>query len=107
MKVKRIHRQNEEYQATSPTPTQIRELLKESGLNQTQFAKLGCVEYRTLWRWLIGDEEKRQSMHPALWELIQIKVHLLNKLQPISKNRLTSISVRDIIRFMDGDEPFR
>lgn len=56
--------------AANPTPAQIKAKRAEVGLTQTQCAELlysGCRKWQA---WEGGE----QRMHPALWELFNIKI---------------------------------
>jgi putative transcriptional regulator len=52
----------------NPTPAQIRE--SRAGLTQTQAATLVHVGLRCWQQWEAGD----RKMHPAFWELFNIKL---------------------------------
>ncbi len=52
-----------------PTPEQIIALRKQAGLTQTECARLVYSELRTWQYW----ENGARKMHPALWELFEIK----------------------------------
>jgi DNA-binding transcriptional regulator YiaG len=54
----------------SPTPEQIASLRYRHSLNQVQFGELLYVGVRSVQHWESGDRD----MHPALWELAQIKL---------------------------------
>jgi len=54
----------------SPTPEQIKQARKEAGLTQTQAAALIDMKRRTWQHWETGD----RNMHPALWEMWNIKL---------------------------------
>lgn len=58
----------------NPTPQQIIKTRKDAGLTQSQAAALIYSELRTWQHWEKGD----RSMHPALFELFQIKISNLN-----------------------------
>jgi DNA-binding transcriptional regulator YiaG len=53
-----------------PTPEQIRSARHNAGLTQTQAAKLVYSTERAWQFWEAGD----RSMHPAIWELFNLKV---------------------------------
>jgi len=52
-----------------PTPTEIRAAREAAGLTQTQAAALLHSALRAWQRWEAGD----RAMHPAFWELFEIK----------------------------------
>lgn len=54
---------------SSPTPTEIRAAREAAGLTQTQAAALLHSALRAWQRWEAGD----RAMHPAFWELFEIK----------------------------------
>lgn len=54
---------------SSPTPTEIRAAREAAGLTQTQAAALLHSAMRAWQRWEAGD----RAMHPAFWELFEIK----------------------------------
>lgn len=54
---------------TGPTPDAIRAARKAAGLTQTQAAALIYCTMRAWQDWEAG----KRSMHPAMWELWQIK----------------------------------
>lgn len=54
---------------TNPTPEQIKEARRKVGLTQTQAGALVHTTVRTWQQWEAGD----RRMHPAFWELFQIK----------------------------------
>ena len=58
----------------SPTPEQIKTARTDAGLTQTQAATLIYSELRTWQHWEKGD----RRMHPAFWELFNIKTSLNN-----------------------------
>lgn len=55
--------------ATAPTPAQLRAARERAGLTQTQ---AGAVVHVTLRAWQLWEAGQRE-MHPAFWELFQIK----------------------------------
>jgi hypothetical protein len=60
----------------SPTPEQIREARLEAGLSQTEAAGLLFCHMMTWVKWEhydVKDRTRNSSMHPAFWELFQIK----------------------------------
>ena len=54
----------------SPTPEQIRSARHKAGLTQTKAAKLVYCTLNAWQKWEAGD----RSMHPAIWELFNLKV---------------------------------
>jgi DNA (cytosine-5)-methyltransferase 1 len=54
---------------TSPTPEQIRQVRELAGLSQTQAAAIVHASLRTWQHWEAGD----RVMHPAFWDLFNIK----------------------------------
>lgn len=59
----------------SPTPQQITRVRNNAGLTQTQAADILYCNLRTWQKWE-GNESK---MHPALWELFNIKLKRFTK----------------------------
>jgi putative transcriptional regulator len=57
----------------TPTPEQIRKARHQAGLSQTEAGALIHCALRT---WQDWEADKRQ-MHPAMWELFQLKVRRL------------------------------
>lgn len=57
-------------QATEPAPHEIRALREARGLTQSQATELVHCGLRAWQKWEAGD----RAMHPAFWELFQIKV---------------------------------
>ena len=55
---------------TSPTPEEIRQARELAGLSQTQAAETVHAGLRSWQHWEAGD----RVMHPAFWELFQIKI---------------------------------
>lgn len=55
---------------SNPAPDAIKAARAAAGLTQTQAAKLVHMEQRGWARWESGD----RRMHPAIWELWQIKI---------------------------------
>jgi DNA-binding transcriptional regulator YiaG len=60
--------------APNPTPEEIRFSREASGLTQTEAGKLLHTTCRTWQQWEAGD----RRMHPAFWELFQIKLAMRN-----------------------------
>jgi putative transcriptional regulator len=58
----------------SPTPEQIKKARLDAGLTQAQAAALVYSELRAWQYWEKGD----RSMHPAFWELFNIKISMNN-----------------------------
>lgn len=58
----------------NPKPDQIKKSRTEAGLSQTQAAALIYSELRTWQHWENGD----RKMHPALFELFNIKTAMNN-----------------------------
>ena len=54
---------------TSPSPAEIRQARELAGLSQAQAAALVHAGLRSWQHWEAGD----RVMHPAFWELFQIK----------------------------------
>ena len=55
---------------TNPPPTEIRQAREAAGLSQTQAAAIVHAGLRSWQHWEAGD----RVMHPAFWELFQIKI---------------------------------
>ncbi len=53
-----------------PSPEQIKAARLKAGLTQGEAAKLVYVDLRTWQKW----EGAERKMHPAMWELFEIKV---------------------------------
>jgi len=58
-----------------PTPEKIKRVRESVELTQSECADLLYVDLRTWQKWE-GDERK---MHPAFWELFQIKISDIKK----------------------------
>lgn len=60
----------------SPTPRQIRKARREAGLSQRRAALTVHCGVRTWqqWEYAGNNPRMRRAMHPAVWELFQIKV---------------------------------
>jgi DNA-binding transcriptional regulator YiaG len=56
-------------QSPNPSPAAIREAREQADLTQTEAAALVHTTCRTWQQWEAGD----RKMHPAFWELFQIK----------------------------------
>lgn len=54
-----------------PSKEEIKEARKAAGLTQTEAAVLVCTTCRVFQQWEAGDRQ----MHPAFWELFNIKVN--------------------------------
>lgn len=60
--------------AANPTPEQIRQAREAAGLSQTAAAALVYTALRTWQQWEAANDRR---MHPAIWELWQLKVAAL------------------------------
>jgi DNA-binding transcriptional regulator YiaG len=64
----------------TPTPEQIRKAREKAKMTQAEAAALIYYKWRTWDRWEKGEREGKGKrtcvMHPALWELWQIKAKL-------------------------------
>ena len=58
--------------SSNPAPDAIKEIRSEIGISQTAAAALVHTTCRTWQQWEAGD----RRMHPAFWELFNIKVKL-------------------------------
>jgi DNA-binding transcriptional regulator YiaG len=56
--------------ASNPSPKEIVEAREAAGLTQTEAGELIYSSLRTWQHWEMGD----RRMHPAFWELFQIKL---------------------------------
>lgn len=56
--------------ASNPTPAEIRALRESLGLSQTAAAALIHCTLRAWQEWEAGN----RRMHPAMWELLRIKI---------------------------------
>lgn len=56
--------------ARNPSPAEIREAREKAGLTQTEAGDLLYVSLRGWQKW----EGAERPMHPAFWELFQIKL---------------------------------
>ena len=63
------NRSRRENPAANPKPEQIRELREQTGLTQQQMADLIHYNIRGYQKFEAGNTR----MHPAVWELLQIK----------------------------------
>lgn len=59
----------------NPSATEIRKARAEAGLTQAQAAAMVHANLRSWQKWEAGDRE----MHPAFWELFEIKLEALKK----------------------------
>jgi len=55
--------------SSNPTPAEIRQARESAGLTQTQAAAMIHCGLRAWQKWEGGE----RKMHPAMWELFQIK----------------------------------
>ena len=55
----------------NPTPQKIRDAREEAGISQSKAGRLVCVGVRTWQKWELGE----RKMHPAFWELFNIKIN--------------------------------
>ena len=53
----------------NPTPKEIKQARKDSGLTQSKASELVYCGLRAWQQWEAGD----RKMHPAMWELFKIK----------------------------------
>lgn len=59
----------------NPTPAQVRRAREEAGLTQEQAAALVYASWRTWQNWETdASAEEHRRMHPATWELFQVKL---------------------------------
>lgn len=58
-----------------PDPKEIKVLREEIGLTQTQAGQVVHVKLRTWQQWEAGD----RKMHPAFWDLFNIKIDKMKK----------------------------
>lgn len=59
----------------NPMPAEVRALRAESGLTQAQFGELVHTTGRVVMQWEADlPDPKARRMHPAFWELINIKL---------------------------------
>lgn len=82
----------------SPTPDQIRALYQSAGLKRAEAAKLLGVPLETFISWLRPATSKSQRDMPAtVFELLEIKIAALNKIQGYSResSNLMSLSVTE------------
>jgi len=59
--------------ATAPTPAEIVRARKDAGLTQTEAAALVHASLGAWQKWE-SDGQNSRKMHPAIWELFQIKI---------------------------------
>lgn len=60
---------------SNPTPAQIRRAREDAGLTQEQAAELVYGNWRTWQNWEADkDAAEHRRMHPATWELFQVKI---------------------------------
>jgi DNA-binding transcriptional regulator YiaG len=64
---------------TNPTPEQIKAARKAAGITQTEAGALVHTTVRVWQQWEKGD----RRMHPAFWELFQLKMPDASKNSPI------------------------
>jgi len=68
----------------SPAPDEIRKARENAGLSQTKAGEMVHVTCRTWQQWEARPEIKsHQKMHPAFWELFNIKLKKLKKSKEI------------------------
>lgn len=63
------------HSSSNPTPAEIRQARETAGLTQPKAAALLHATLRAWQMWEAGD----RKMHPAFWELLQIKLKRAKK----------------------------
>jgi DNA-binding transcriptional regulator YiaG len=58
---------------SSPTPEQIKDLRTKAGRTQAECAAMLHTSLRSYQQWEAGD----RRMHPAFWELLNIKLTII------------------------------
>lgn len=72
-----------------PSPDEIRQAREDAGLSQTKAGELVHVACRTWQQWEAQPEIKsHQKMHPAFWELFNLKTKKLKKIKGASPSAL-------------------
>jgi DNA-binding XRE family transcriptional regulator len=79
---------------SNPSPTQIRQAREDAGLTLEQAGELVHTSWRTWQNWEADAKmPEHRRMHPATWELAQIK---LKALELLKKGRIAPADVKNL-----------